>query len=305
MLYRFSSLVLDNRSTGSGRTWRELGATVLSPTRGFNRAISGQWGEVGENPDDWRTGFMRGRFDIGWRVVTDSVQIEADDFRENFVTVGIDFDYGDPHDLEFSRPFDFFEVTVNLVSNENKPLTSLFVNGLLVRTDLRNTERSDLRFGVTHRYSYINSKFFESGNQSFGAGLLWRRRTGQVSDLRARVGVEGIVLGAISSEYADVVGRSYDYGPGVGWGLQVTWEHRNRELVKLDYHSWLIHTVNGAQGGEHISSIASLRGVLPLFGPLGIGAEVAVVQRNSYYSELEDSVQRTEFGRVFLSFLAQ
>ena len=305
MLYRFSSLVLNNHATGTSRFFRELGATALSPIRGLNRGLRGQWNDVGENPDDWRTDFIRARFDLGVRSVTDSVQIEGDDYRENFVIFGFEVDYGDPHDVPIDRPFDFFELRGALVSNEVKPVTSLFVTGLLTRWDLRNTDRSDLRLGILHDYTYINSKFFESGNQAFGAGLLWRRHTGQRSELRARLNVSVIALGAISSEYAEVVGRSYDYGPGAGWGLQASWEHRNREIVKLEYDSWFIHTVNGAQGGEHIASIVTLRGVLPIFRGFGLGAEVGVVQRNSYYKDLEDTNQRTEFGKLFVSFMTK
>ena len=271
----------------------------------MNRGLRGQWNDVGENPDDWRTDFIRARFDLGVRSVTDSVQIEGDDYRENFVIFGFEVDYGDPHDVPIDRPFDFFELRGALVSNEVKPVTSLFVTGLLTRWDLRNTDRSDLRLGILHDYTYVNSKFFESGNQAFGAGLLWRRHTGQQSELRARLNVSVIALGAISSEYAEVVGRSYDYGPGAGWGLQASWEHRNREIVKLEYDSWFIHTVNGAQGGEHIASIVTLRGVLPIFRGFGLGAEVGVVQRNSYYKDLEDTNQRTEFGKLFVSFMTK
>jgi len=301
MLYRFSSLVLDNRATGSGRTWREIAVVPISPIRAVNRAISGQTGRVSENPADWRTPLLRARFDLGYRRVTDSIQIENEDFRENFVVFGFEIDYGDPHDVDIERPFDFFELRGDLVSNENKPLTSLFVTGMLTRHDFRNTDRSDLRLGVMHRYTYLNSKFLETGNQAFSADFMWRRHLGRSWQLRADLSLQGIVLGAISSEYADVVGRTYDYGPGAGWGLQVTFEKARRQLVRLGYSTWYIHTVNGAEG-EHFASILSLQGIVPIFGPLGIGAEVGVVQRNSLYSSFEDTTRRTEYGRVFLSW---
>lgn len=303
MLYRFSSLVLDNRATGSGRTWREIAVVPMSPVRAVNRAISGQTGRVTENPADWRTPLLRARFDLGVRRVTDSVRIENDDFRENFAIFDAEIDYGDPHDVDIERPFDFFEVRASLVSNENKPLTSLFVRGLLTRKDWHNSDRSDLRLGVMHRYTYLNSRFLETGNQAFSADLMWRRHLGRSWQVRADVNLQGIVLGAISSEYADVVGRTYDYGPGGGVGLLVTFEQARRELIRLSYNTWFIHTVNGAEG-DHFASIATLQGVVPIWGPLGIGAEVGVVQRNSLYSSFEDTTQRTEFGKLFLSWTA-
>jgi hypothetical protein len=39
ILFRFSSLTLDNRATGSNRVVREVGATLINPVRGFNRLV--------------------------------------------------------------------------------------------------------------------------------------------------------------------------------------------------------------------------------------------------------------------------
>lgn len=48
-LYRLSSLVLDNRATGSSRVVREIGAAIINPVRGFNRLIYGRMGAIGPN----------------------------------------------------------------------------------------------------------------------------------------------------------------------------------------------------------------------------------------------------------------
>ena len=41
MFYRMSSLIIDERATGAERVWREIGAFVIAPTRGFNRLLFG------------------------------------------------------------------------------------------------------------------------------------------------------------------------------------------------------------------------------------------------------------------------
>ncbi|PWT91292.1 MAG: DUF3943 domain-containing protein, partial [Acidobacteria bacterium] len=42
VLYRLSSNILDDQSTGTGRVFREIGATILDPARGFNRLVQGK-----------------------------------------------------------------------------------------------------------------------------------------------------------------------------------------------------------------------------------------------------------------------
>ena len=84
MLFRASSMVLDNTATGSGRTWKELGGALLSPVRGFTRLVTGEWSEVGPNPADRMPSRLGGRFLAGARFVGDRTldQTEGQGFLE-------------------------------------------------------------------------------------------------------------------------------------------------------------------------------------------------------------------------------
>jgi hypothetical protein len=56
-MFRVSSQLLDNRDTGKSRVFREAGAFIVDPTRGFNRLLSGRSGAQVDNPTeplDWR-----------------------------------------------------------------------------------------------------------------------------------------------------------------------------------------------------------------------------------------------------------
>jgi hypothetical protein len=50
MLHRTAWLVRDTRATGRGRTWREIGATVIDPVTGANRFLSGDASRVTDKP---------------------------------------------------------------------------------------------------------------------------------------------------------------------------------------------------------------------------------------------------------------
>ena len=56
VMYRMSSMVLDNRATGSGRTWREVGGFLIDPVRGFNRFSPETARAAATTPSILRTG---------------------------------------------------------------------------------------------------------------------------------------------------------------------------------------------------------------------------------------------------------
>jgi hypothetical protein len=72
IMFRFSSLVLNNRATGSNRVVREVAGTLINPVRGFNRLVRGEMSQVSETPPDWRPTFIQGSMDIGYRRLSSS-----------------------------------------------------------------------------------------------------------------------------------------------------------------------------------------------------------------------------------------
>ncbi len=71
-VYRFSSMLLDNEATGSGRFWREAGGFIVDPVRGFNRLVSGRAWKVAPNPSDPIDTDPPGQVNIlslGWREI--------------------------------------------------------------------------------------------------------------------------------------------------------------------------------------------------------------------------------------------
>ena len=67
MLFRFSSLTLDNQATGSNRVVREVGAALINPVRGFNRLVRGEMNDISETPPDWRPSWIQASMDVGYR----------------------------------------------------------------------------------------------------------------------------------------------------------------------------------------------------------------------------------------------
>jgi hypothetical protein len=140
MLWRFSSLVLDNQATGSERTWREIGATVINPVRGFNRLVRGETARISETPPEWRPTVIQAAMDVGYRHLTSDLSSgrESSSDQAFLRFTGI---YGDAfRDLD-KAPFSTFQFSGTLASrSENsRTLQELNVRGNLAARPLSRT----------------------------------------------------------------------------------------------------------------------------------------------------------------------
>ena len=76
--YRLSSEILNNQSGGMGRFWREFGAFLVDPVRGFNRLLSGDASAKSSNPTDamdWRPEGSRTMVATGFRSIGEGSSI--------------------------------------------------------------------------------------------------------------------------------------------------------------------------------------------------------------------------------------
>jgi hypothetical protein len=131
MLYRVSSTVLDNTATGSERIWREIGAGLLNPVRGFTRLVTGRVGKVGPNPEnplDHIPNRLTNTLRLGGRWVADSGSLDeggnTNDSKAYTGMFEVDFQFGSPFAADRRKPFDFFTFRLGLYSREKKPPTT-------------------------------------------------------------------------------------------------------------------------------------------------------------------------------------
>ncbi len=109
MLFRFSSLTLDNEATGSDRVVREIGAGLINPVRGFNRLVRGETGRISETPPDWRPTRIQASMDVGYRRFSSSASLDDPSaLDQTFVQFSVFYgsqlaDLGD-------KPFSAFQV---------------------------------------------------------------------------------------------------------------------------------------------------------------------------------------------------
>ncbi len=322
--YRLSSEILNNLSGGKGRFWREFGAFLVDPIRGFNRIISGRSSAKAPNPEDpidWRPKGSRTMVATGFRSIGEGSSITND--TQSYATILLNHTYGDVWENTRRKPFDYIDFVGELNFGEKVGLGNVQIRGDLASWILG--DGGNHAFQLVQYFDYINNNAYEFGGQALGAALSSRFRLSDRFGLMTRVDGNAILLGAVNSDYswlADVAEqeryREYDYGPGLGASASVALSMNGRPLLAALYRFAWLDVRNGSifnkeavgLSADHYIQQAGLRLIVPLKGNLGLGADGYVFLRQSDYiltetdaakSRRQDISQRNPQLRVYLA----
>jgi hypothetical protein len=239
--HRLSSMVLDN-TTMKNRAWRELGGLLLSPVRGVNRIITGEVSTVHANPADRFPSHWDASARFGLRNLGDEHLFDGSASKLFFA---VDGTYGSAFD-RITAPFDQFDFGIQLnFNNKPKGIGRIEARGVLFGGEVASSDRANHVLAAYQHFDYFDNEAYTYGGQSFGASLLSRFESGDSFVTRTWVQVNGIVLGATKSDYFNISGRSYDYGPGAAVKIGATLARRGADIVTLAHESYYLHSVNG------------------------------------------------------------
>jgi len=323
MTHRLSQTIVDNTARGGSRTWGEIGSFLVNPVGGFDRAVKGQMARQWQNPADRGTK-VRSHFEIGAFGAKEAVSnaAEAPDTptlfgddtefvpfepaeRVRLGTARFDLRYGDAFDRH-TKPFDAFETELQLsFGSDVAALSRITIGGWLHMHQYDWSENNKHGFVVMQRYEYFNNEVLQFGAQVFGFGLNSLFRADKSLKVRTSAELELIPLAAIDSPYAEVVNRTYDYGPGAGIRIEARLEEDGFDYLRVRLGSMFVHTVNGGGEGDHNVAYGSIRGMLPLFGRFGIGAEFGYVRRDGFFEDLPDLKRDNDFARLFVTWVTK
>jgi hypothetical protein len=297
MLHRFSLMVLDQQATGRERTWREIGGLVVNPMGEINRVFTGDIGRVGPNPP--------GRFPESFQaVLRGGLRFTGEESLDNADTTRffarLRAVHGDPEGGECRKPFDVFSLDAQVNFDDARPLGRVKSIGLLHSWETHRGARASMVFAIVNNFDYINNRAYTYGGESVGGSWLARVKS-DAWTLNAGAGLNWIILGGTSSDYASYTGRSYDYGPGGGATFYAVLRHRGGGLLALESDLYLLRIMNGTEA-NHLLAENRLTLGLPLRGPLGIGTEYSVYHAERNYADFADVSKRNPQLTAYLSW---
>jgi len=295
VLHRVSWLMRDPTKSGSGRLWREIGATVLDPVTGYNTFRRGDASRISEKPAEMIPSALGGFASAGvlWRGTEhEAFEGAGQSFAE------VDLLYGDVLQGRSRTPYDAFAMTLRF--GGGAPVSEARLIGRLLGEPLGKAGKFQL--SVAQAYDFQTNDAYSFGAQSFDLGVSFTQ------PLSSRIGLTlsgsgGLtVLGAIDSlplgveevpvEEGEPTGgqgvsegpRFYDYGPGSKFTLRALLLHDRVPFAVAFYEGRQLYSLDGLRA-NHFLQHARLDLRVPIYKPIGFGVAAEYFSRHTYYQD--------------------
>lgn len=225
--FRLSDLLLDDRSSGSERIGREVLSAFISPIRGFNRLITGEaWKKKSTDGRSFHMVPVDMAVGLGPRFFTAKNSSAS---NGHAMQLAISVNYGDPFGKDSYLPYEWFDCRVGLDFLTDQPMVN-YMNtvGILWGKTILCKNSMALTTGIYQHFDFYDSESSKrkgiaeidpyriSEAVAFGGGLQFvhaKSRNNKL-DLYFNIYLNGILLGATSSDYFLVGNRDYNFGSG-------------------------------------------------------------------------------------------
>lgn len=304
ILYRLSSNILDDRTRGTERVFREIAAGLINPMRGFNRLIQGKT-------------FRRTNKEV-YEKEPINISLFGGIRKINFEGENIfgkgsynamfnfQFDYGNPFELRKRKPFDFFKLRADLNIGVGRKFVDNILGTAILFGQNKQIGKLALLVGGFQYYDYWDNKKFELGTIGFGGGIVSKWPVSKTSNLYTRIDLALVPFAGNSTHYGPDTSqiRDYNYGGGLEAKLETTFNLGKYATASLVYYFYWIRTYVGVNGNNFIH-ILKPRITVSLYKFLSIGVENYLYYNDRYLSEMPaiHSVQTEQ--KIFLLFFLE
>ncbi|MES2003753.1 MAG: DUF3943 domain-containing protein [Bacteroidota bacterium] len=270
ILYRLSSNILDDRTRGAERVFREMLAGIVNPIRGLNRLFQGKTSRI-TNKEVYQKEPLNVTLIGGMHKINEDNKVI---FGKGPVNpfISVQFDYGNPFEDRPRQPFDLFRLrTAFSFGVGRKILDNITGYGLLFGRNKQFGKLSMLIGGFQY-YDYWDNKSFELGAIGFGGAAFFKLPLSKQSILYTNIHLGVIPFSGNSTRFGPDTSqfRDYSYGGGLESKLEATLVLGKNITANLLYHYYFIKTYIGAPGSNFIG-ILEPKVTFRVFKNLGIG----------------------------------
>lgn len=302
VLYRISSNILDDRSRGAERVFREIFATIVDPARGMSRLTQGKMFRV-TSTEVYKKDRLNVTLFVGIHKVDDGTKFWSGSTNSIF---NLQLDYGNPFENIHRKPFDFFRVRAELkYGDDTKILDNITGYGILFGRNIHDQPHGML-FGIFQNYDYWNNKTFELGSIGFGAGLVTRMPIGNRSNIFTTIHLAGVPLAGNSTRFGPDTSeyRDYNFGGGLEGKIESTINMGDWVSLGLNGYYYWIHTYVGFPGNSLVG-ILKPRITVKLVKNLSIGFEQHYYFNNRTLNGLPTAHINTWEQKLFLQLFLE
>ena len=246
-LFRMSNLVLE-QGGGLPRFWREVAATAIAPSAGFNRLVFGErYGGVFSS----HNAAYSSRLQLGYSgSVKRELGTSTVDIKRNEAQVDFSMDYGLPGRLgyEYTRPFDYFNFQTTASSANG--VENVMTRGLLVGRSYEAGQNYRGVWGLYGSYDYIAPQSFRISSTALSVGSTAQWWHGESLSLQGTA-MAGVGYAAVGTTRGAVGERDYNYGIAPQILLALRFTRGDTTSLDLTVREYFVSSVASGTSGGH------------------------------------------------------
>ena len=331
VMFRISSLILDDSKRGRKRVSREVTAALVSPMRAFNRLTQGEIGNVHTyNTFESERQPFKVTAGVAWRYLAKNNHL----FRgDNGMAINLTMEYGDPFYNDNYKPFDYFSLKAMFNIFGGQPAVgSINAIGMLWGRSFVPMEGHDMTVGIFQHYDFYQSSELKKSSvvpyeiaqtAAIGGGVMYKfPQIGDKINMSYNIHANLIIMGGSLTDNFVIEDRDYNMGSGFSAKFNSLLEFGDKASFYVGVEHYRLYTWKGypnepnpippgidirdlnAQGnkGHTLLTIINPRLDLSLSNKLKLGFNPFIYIRDSYYKHFDDVTYRTFETRFLLTY---
>ena len=282
VLYRISSNILDDRTYGRERVFREILAGLINPTRALSRFTQGKMFRH-TRIEVYQKEPLNVTLSAGIHKVNDNNKFGSGKTNAIF---NLQLDYGDPFEVRRRKPFDLFRLRIeSRYGNDEKLLDNMLGYGLLFGKNIIKGRNATL-IGIFQHFDYWNNNVFEVGSLGFGPGIISKIQFRRHSNLYSGFHIAAVPLAGNSTRFGPDTSefRDYPFGGGIEGKIEETLNIGKWISFGFNGYYYWIWNYEGLPGKSKIGIIKP-RVIINLSHTLAIGFEHHVYYDNRFIND--------------------
>lgn len=296
VLYRLSSNILDDRTRGANRVFREVVSAVLNPNRAINRLWQGKMFRV-TNKEVFQEEPVNITFAAGMHRANDNQKFWTGTRNAIF---NLQIDYGDPFEVRKRKPFDLFRLRIETRVGDDKFLDNVLGYGFIAGKNITSGKQGML-FGLFQQFDYWNNNSFGLGSLGFGPGLISRIDLAPRTKLYSSIQASVVPLAGNNTRFGpdSLKYRDYNFGGGAEVRAEETFHFSRWLTLGVNAYYYWIYEYEGLKGKSRVG-IVKPRVSIRLFKNTRLGAEHHIYWQARVVNNLPDLHQRRTEQKIFL-----
>ncbi|MFA6924868.1 MAG: DUF3943 domain-containing protein [Bacteroidales bacterium] len=299
IFYRLSSSILDERTKGAERVFKEIIGGILDPSMALSRLIKGNTFRISKE-DNFQKEPLIASFLGGFNEINNGKKIGTGKVIE---MLSFHFDYGNPFEDRYRKPFDFFKLNFDF-TNENNRLRLNIVSGygLLFGKNVQ-CDKKEMLVGVFQHYDFYSSNIYKISAMALNVGIISKLPIFKKIKFNADFHFGIVPFGGNCKTFGIDTSkiRATNYGGGLETKLDCSIDFADVVNVKfVGNYFWMNSYVGNAE--NYLIGVVHPSISIKLYRNIHLGFEHFLYCSKNYTHSIHNIIFRNSEQKFFLSY---